>query len=409
MNLYITKNNNVVLNPDIYHYSMLFFSFFLCISHAAISLSALWFLFLFVVGRNYVVSLKVLWNQPVIKWMTIFIIYVSLSVLWSQDIKTALNIIRLYGYWVIIPILVININKDKLHIYINAFLIGMLISEILSFGMYLGLWVIKGHGVDYPIPFMMHIHYSVFLAVTAVILVTRIFSSQYSRLYRMLMLTYLLMTLGDFLISIGRTGLVAFMLTMLLAVVLRYRIKPFIILLSIVIMAAATFGAYKLVNDFKIRVDNIESDLIKLSNHDYDSSLGIRSAFWIITYDVIKEHPVFGVGAGDYRKIAKEMITQHNYGFNDNVVQWCTNSHYHNQYLMVLVQGGLVGFVLMLLLITSLYRLKMDNRNLKELSVLMLSTYMVSCMAEPLWFLQFPIALFIFIAVISLTASMPAD
>jgi O-antigen ligase len=72
---------------------------------------------------------------------------------------------------------------------------------------------------------------------------------------------------------------------------------------------------------------------------------------------------------------------------------------------MILAQTGLIGFALMLWLFITLFRLKIEDKELKELSILMLTVFAVSCIAEPLWILQFPIILFVLISTLSITAS----
>jgi O-antigen ligase len=75
---------------------------------------------------------------------------------------------------------------------------------------------------------------------------------------------------------------------------------------------------------------------------------------------------------------------------------------------MILVQLGLVGFSLMAWFIINLYRIDIEDPELKEVSILSLTIFFISALAESLWIAQFPIILFIFIVSISLAAAKPS-
>lgn len=337
--------------------------------------------------------------------MGFFIAFLFASILWSSDTGEALNQIRLYSYWIIIPILAISLKKEWLAHLISAFLLGMLLSEVIAYGIFFEVWGFKGRSPDYPSPFMSHIHYSVFLAVTAIVLLNRLLSKRYTWLAKFPMLLFFLTSTGNLLISTGRTGQLAFFAAIAVAVVIHFRLSIKSLLIFTALTAVLFIGAYKSIPLFEERIDHAIADVNKLQNDDYQSSWGLRAAFWIVTYDIVKEHPLIGAGIGDYSHAAKEALEKNDHNFHDSVIAWVTSTHFHNQYLMILAQGGLMGFALMLWLLIALFRLKIEDKELKELSVLMLSVFLVGSIAEPLWVLQFPIILFVFISGISMAGS----
>ena len=71
------------------------------------------------------------------------------------------------------------------------------------------------------------------------------------------------------------------------------------------------------------------------------------------------------------------------------------SSHPHNQYLFVLLQMGVIGLVLFLFIIYQILILKIDDPEIKELSILFASIFFVSCIPEPLLIKQFTLCLFI--------------
>jgi O-antigen ligase len=67
-----------------------------------------------------------------------------------------------------------------------------------------------------------------------------------------------------------------------------------------------------------------------------DVNVATRFVLWDVSWDLIKRHPLVGVGMGDFTEEAEKLIGERH-------VETATDSH--NVYLQVLVTRGLVGFV----------------------------------------------------------------
>lgn len=387
-----------------FYYSVLLFAFTLPLSRAAISFFIIWFVILFIARRDYSGAWEKIKSNRVFHAMGAFIGILALSFLWSEDTSEALNQIRLYGYWIIIPILALYLKKEWLPNIITAFLGGMFVSEVLAYGIYFEWWSINDRSSDYPSPFMFHIHYSIFLAFTAIILLSRILSNRYTWYAKAPMVIFFLTSSGNLMFSTGRTGQLALLIAMAVAVVLHYRLTIKSFLIFTLLSTTLFVGAYSTVDLFQKRFDQAVSDLKTFQEGSFNSSWGLRAAFWIVTYDILREHPLLGAGIGDYYSAAATAIQTNDRGFNEATRTWCTEHHFHNQYLMILAQSGIIGFGMMIWLLIELFRLKISDPELKEFSVLGLTVFLVSCIAEPLWIVQFPIALFIFIVAISVAA-----
>ncbi len=388
-----------------FYYSALLFAFALPLSRAAVSFFIIWFVVLFLIRNDYRSAWEKIRSHRAFWAMGAFFALMALSILWSQDKADALNQIRLYGYWIVIPILAVSLKREWLPNLITAFLGGMFVSEIIAYGIYFELWSINGRTPDYPSPFMSHIHYSVFLAVTAIILLSRLLSERYTWRSKLPMALFFLTSTGNLMLSTGRTGQLAFLVAMAVAVLIHYRLTLRSLVLFTVLSTTLAVGAYSTIDLFKMRFDMGIEDVRNLQEKNYDSSWGLRAAFWIVTGDILREHPLLGAGIGDYRLAAREALPKYDHDFSDATKAWCSDTHFHNQYLMILAQTGLIGFGLMLWLLIELFRLRIEDPELKEFSVLGLTVFVVGCIAEPLWILQFPIILFVFIASVSLAAT----
>lgn len=394
---------------QLFYYSSLLFAFTLPLSRAAVSFFVLWFVVLFIVQNDYRNTWNQLKNSRAFQAMGLFIAFIFLSALWSSDTHETLRQMRLYSYWIVIPILAVNLKKEWLPNIITAFLGGMFISEILAYGIYFELWSINGRTPDYPTPFMTHIHYSVFLATTAVILFSRLLSQRYTWRSKLPMLIFFLTSTGNLMISTGRTGQLAFLVAMGIAVILHYRLTLKSLLIFGVFSSILFIGAYNTIDLFKQRFDMGISDIQKLQNNNFESSWGQRVVYWFVTIDILKNDPLLGVGIGDYKEAAISVLTENVHNLPASTITICKGmSHYHNQYLMILAQVGIIGFSLMLWLLVELFLLKIEDSELREFAILGMSVFTVASIAEPLWMLQFPIVLFVFIVAISLAAQRPS-
>lgn len=388
------------------YYSLLLFAFALPLSRAANSFFVFFLLLLVLLKRDYKTSWQTLKENSIFLYIALFIGYLYLSALWSSDIDTLLKQLRMYGYWMVIPCFVILAKKEWMYAVLNAFLLGMFISEILAYGIWLEWWSFNGRDASYPTPFMTHIHYSVFLAFTSLVLFYRFLFEQSSLKVRVPMFLFFVLTTINLMISTGRTGQLAFFVTLFLVFVVRYRLSLKSLVLSIVFGASIIALSYQTLPLFQKRADAAIHDVKKILNENYNTSFGVRAAWWIITYDALKEEPVLGYGLGDYNEAAKNAVATHQYeGLSAHLKKYVAKAHYHNQYLMVAVQGGLLGLALMFLLFYKLLRLPIQDKELKHLSVIAFVVFLVAFVGEPLWILQFPLMLFVFTTGLFITAA----
>jgi len=388
------------------YYSLLVFAFSMPLSRASNSFFVFWLVLLVLFKGNYKASWNTLKENKIFLYILFFVGYMYLSAFWSYDTQKALSYIRMQSYWILIPSFVLLAKKEWVYSILNFFLLGMLLSEILAYGIFFDVWSINGHGPDYPSPFMMHIHYSVFLAFTSLILLYRFLFEESSWKVKLPMLIFFLMTTTNLMISTGRTGQLAFFLTLFVVFFIRYKVSIKTFFISTIVMSSIILTSYHTLPLFQKRADMAISDIKKISQHNFNSSFGLRAAWWIVTYDALHEKPLFGYGLGSHKVAAKEMLNKHDYqGLSKPLKSFLVESHFHNQYLMIVVQGGLVGLFLFFLLLYKMYRLNMEDRELKHLSIIGLSVLFISFIPEPLFLLQFPLMLFLFVMSLFITAS----
>ncbi len=392
-------NQFKTINLDkIFFYSLILFAFAMPLSRAAISFFGLFFIILYIVEGNFREKFLFIKNSSALKAILLFLLFESLTFFYSQDEEQAVKVLQDYFFWLPVLALGYKIKKEHIQPIITSFLFGMFISEILAYIIFFDIYPINGRAPDYPSPFMFHIDYSVFLAFTSILLLNRLFSKAYTNKEKFFILIFFSTVTLNLMISVGRTGQLAYLIALFVLSILHYRIsfKSLFVFMSISFLLF--FSAYKILPILENRVNMAKSDLVQLSHSNFNTSWGLRAAFWIITYDALKENPLFGSGIGDYTLEASKILTsapQNTKQFTPATRSWCTSHHYHNQYLMILVQSGLIGLMLMIYMFYKLFRMKIEDKEINDLKIVFLTIFLVSFIAEPLWVKQFTTALFI--------------
>lgn len=378
-----------------YLYATLLFAFTLPLSRAAVSFFIITLPIIFILEGNFRNKVKRIWSNKPLQAILLFLVFNLLSLLWTEDYSDAQNVVRLYGYWLVIFALALSIHKNDIQKIITFFLYGMLLSELIAYGVFFELWSFKHATINNPSPFMFWIDYSVFTAFTSILLLSRLFSNNYLKKEKILMFLFFLSTTGNLFLGLGRTGQVALIVAIVVMIILYLKINFKSILITLALLLSIYGAGFILSDTFKTRVNSAVHDIENIKNNNYDSSWGIRVVYWIITYDILKENPLLGVGIGDYEQTIKVFLEKKNYPISESTQKFISEHHAHNQFLMVIIQTGFIGLLLMLNVIYQLYTLKIENDELKKLSLLFLTIFFVSSMAEPLWLKQFPLALFV--------------
>lgn len=155
--------------------------------------------------------------------------------------------------------------------------------------------------------------------------------------------------------------------------------------------------AFSFSKSFKKRVFQANSDIVKIASGDLNSSWGIRVAYWMVSYEILKENIIFGVGTGDYKEAITKTLEKKEFSkFPKKMKEFMIRQHTHNQFLMVIIQMGLVGIFMVILIFYQLLKVSLGLNN-RNMFVLFLVIYFISCMADPLWYKQFTLVLWLLI------------
>ena len=378
------------------YYSVLIFALTLPLSRALISFFVIFLPLLWIIEGDFQRKYEQIKSSKLLLAILFFLFFSILSITWTEDLTVGMKGLRLDMYFFALFVIATSVKKEQVPSIISAFLVGMLISEVIAYGVFFELWTFKHATVQNPSPFMMHIDYSVFMAFTSLLLLNRIFANHYELKEKLGYGFFFLTVTGNLFLAIGRTGQIAFIVGVFVMSIIHFKITIKSFLISTLLLFSIFTTAYNISDSFKVRADAGLSDIQKISDMNLNSSWGVRVAYYIVTYDIVKNNPIVGVGLGDYKDQITLMLETQEYPYlNENTKKFMKKFHPHNQYLFILIQMGIVGLILFLYIIYQLFRLRIDNLEVKELSILFATIFFVGCIPEPLLAKQFTLGLFI--------------
>jgi O-antigen ligase len=352
------------------------------------------------------------WNaikaMPVFKVMLIYFIFIILSILWTKNLASGLHYLKQYYVFLILPILYTSIDRSKIPQFFSAFLAAMIISEVLSYGIYFDLLTFKltpnWTPLD-PTPFMMHTTYSIFLVFSIFLMITRLVYEQRTRLQTIIYSTFIITMTFNLFINSGRTGQFSLFLAILVFISLHYSFHWMKTIFYTLLFSGSIFIiAFLISPNFKVRIiETYHSFNYTLQNNKAPShdNTGVRLILWQVASNIILKHPIIGVGIGDERDSVSNVLLYELPQLHDEV---STYSDLHNTYLKVFVATGIIGLTLYLLVFFTLHK-QIDQS--KELQIV--GNVMLALILQYMFIGNFPVVHFtlLFIFIMSLTLKPP--
>ena len=383
----------------IYLYVLIGFAFILPLSRAAISFFTILLPLIWLFEGDFKRKFEQIKNQKVILFLALFIVYGYMSLSWTevQNFKDGIGIATKPLRIIFIPMLIIITSLKPEHIskVITGFLLGMLVSEILSYGIFFELWILPvgaGTPLD-PSPFMHHLDYSTFLTFTALLLLNRFFTISDLK-WKLFYFVYFIFVTSNLFLNGGKTGQLAFAISIFVVGFLNIKNKFKALVLMLLLISITIYTAYQISPIFKDRINNSVKEMIVLqgnSSEQYNgSSIGLRIGTWLISKDVIEEYFFFGTGAGTENKKIKEYGKKH----PDKEYLITTMGSYHNQYIQIFVRLGLIGLLIYLLMWYFIAKIVIEDKSLSNLRYIFIAVFLIASIPENIFENQFPMTLF---------------
>lgn len=390
----IKQLNNISFDQVI-NYLIIGLAFSLPISNAGIVFFHHAIILAFLFKGDFRSAFQELKQSKVMVVLFLFIALSLLSVIWSDDKTFALLYVKKYYHFLSIPIMYLYFNPKYIKNIFYGFLSGMLLSEIIFYGV---LFEVHQHINVFPEnlgQFMNYSDYSMFLSFAAIIALNQMFFTP-NKWHWTFYLFFFLITTSTLFLNGGRTGQFIFIATLFIIVFLniKHRLKAASIatILSIGIITIA----YNTSPVFKDRGTQAYNDITQTFAHkNYTDSFGIRVSLWIIGANVFSDNLFLGTGINEKVQEVKFYAKKYNI---KNYINHSGFMDYHNMYIHYAVQLGIIGLVLVFLLIYSIFTIKFNNPYFRNICIAFAaSIFIYSIVGNPLHTIV-PMSFFAFFA-----------
>ncbi|MCF6310136.1 MAG: O-antigen ligase family protein [Sulfurimonas sp.] len=378
------KFKDITLNSYI-NYLFVLYAFLVPLSRGAITILTALLFILWLFTDNFKEKIIFLKSNRVAIYLLAFVALSLLSLFWTDNVSSGLYYVR--KYWYFLPIFVIATAVEKRFIYygISAFLLGMLASEIISYGIVFELWTTRHSSPTNPSPFMSRVQYSMLLAFTSLIILNRLFYETNLR-WKIIYFLYFLTATSNLFLNGGRTGQVAFILSIFIVGFLNIKHKAIAFFSMLILIAAILFTAYQVSPVFKQRVQASISETKNINTNDkYSGSLGQRVAVWIIGSEIFMDNPLLGIGVSCEMNVMDDYITKNHTDMESIRVM----PSFHSNYIQPLAQLGIIGLFLYLMIFYSLLTLKIKDKQYFNMVIIFVIVYSISSVNETMFHSQF--------------------
>jgi O-antigen ligase len=339
---------------NINSYLLMLVAFFLPLTVFGGNLFAVLIFLLWIIKADFKSDFHRLKNNKLIIAVFLYLLVHVIALLWTADMQFGLYTLRKQLKFLFIPIFMLFVKREHVKYYILAFLLSMSLSVIWSYGIWFELLPLYlSATLDDPILFMSRITYTPFLTITIYLLLYYLlFDPSIGKLKKIIYSFFIVAISMNMFITGGRAGQVMYF-AMLVIIVFQY--FPGKVLkasfISLIVLLSTFSTAYLTSEIFKHRVDLARSEFINYkgfltttqnSNETFViSSVGERMVYAINSWEIFKDHPIIGVGTGDFKNEFANKLS-----INAPYVQIVENPH--NMYSLILVQFGLIGLAALL-------------------------------------------------------------
>jgi len=351
---------------------LVIYAFMLPISQTIKASVFTFIIIIFLLRGDVLSSIKETLNNKVVQAFIYFFLIYLLGLLWSEDLKEGIYALKSVKYGLYLIVFYAVVDGRYINRVVTAFLLGMLVSELTSYGMLLGVMPSRlelgdilfyvAPSLSDPSPFLNHIHYGVALALGVILIGHKVYYSKNPLVIKLFMSLFILSATANIFVTGGRTGYITFILLILTLAI--FYLKRYAIA-ALLFLALVLGVAYNSSEVFKSKVIQTQDSVQKLFSKDADfsTSLGVRAGMYYFGYQVVKENPLLGAGTGDSIKAIQD-IAPHKYErLREHM------SHEHNQFLSTFVKLGVIGLLIFLNIFYQIFRFKQEDKELRFIMI----------------------------------------
>ncbi len=290
-----------------------------------VAIAALW-----CIEGSFQAKIREIRDNKVVLAVMAYFLFNILGLLWSTDINWGFHVVGKQWKFLMLPVFMTCARIDHIKYYIEAFIYGVVVAHIIS---YLHIC-----NLAWFIPLPMRVTYSPFLAFAIYLTLNRLLFIKLARWKQALFIAIFISTSINMFITNGRMGWLAY-LAMLFLISCQYFRKHLVksVLIYMILLPFFLVAVYNYSDPFRDRIDKTWDGLVHFQVTDPSDQVG-RLTVFLYSLEIIRNHPLLGVGTGDFPAEYKKK--------NDMTsTKQAAMSQPHNQYLLVLTQFGLLGFI----------------------------------------------------------------
>ncbi|HFQ61301.1 MAG TPA: hypothetical protein ENK39_03250, partial [Epsilonproteobacteria bacterium] len=218
----VTKDTDTLAS-----YILVAIGFFLPISVAGVNIMLALLVVLFLWERKYQKRfLKIKYNPIVYIVLAIVLMHI-IGCLWSENLSMAGETLRRGWKLMWIPFFMMFMKREHIYYYLQAFIFGMMISEILTYLVWLDILPLFKYATkEMPAPLMQHTYYTPYVAIAAMLLIYFLLYKKHKTLIQKVVIAFFIVTmLINLSFTGGRAGQIGFLVLLFVLIAYYYREK----------------------------------------------------------------------------------------------------------------------------------------------------------------------------------------
>ena len=372
-----------------------------------ISVGIIWFFVLCIVNWDFSQGLPVKRFFPLVFPILLLLLYI-VAVLYSEDKSEALRVVIKKIHLLLVPLGFMMVNKkfteSEFQVILLIFAFACVAASLLCYSNAI-INIIQNRTIYYPSVYKLY--YFSYTPLTEPVGITPIYLSMYanlafiiiwtSPLLKDFLKTVLAVYMGIFVILIAaKVGLIILGIIVPAFIVMRSNKSQ---LLTWVFLLVLTVSFVFIV----LQLPFLKERFVTATQFDYGeldgtvwNSTTLRLAIWSSAIDAIKSNPLFGYGPGDAQSALEHAYREKGfvwgllYKENPGISQY----NPHNEFLSAMLDVGVGGLVILLLLTTVAFKYAITHKNLLLFGFMTIILF--SFLVESVLFRQKGIVFFVF-------------